>query len=106
MSSKKPAYCGKKIAEGKTKVVYAYNGDSGLCVIYFKDDITAGDGAKHDVMENKGAIHWETCTNIFGKIRDDTSVPIAFVDSQDERYMIARRLQMFPFEPISSTLLQ
>ena len=39
----------KKIAEGKTKIIYANPRDPSTVFMYFKDDITAGDGLKHDV---------------------------------------------------------
>ena len=39
--------------EGKTKIVEEFGSE---VVLHFKDDITAGDGAKHDVIKNKGSI--------------------------------------------------
>ena len=43
--------------EGKTKIVKV-TGDYAL--LEFKDDITAGDGLKHDVLTGKGSICAET----------------------------------------------
>ena len=42
-----------KINEGKTKVIYDNPDDPKTVFMRFKDDITAGDGAKHDIIEGK-----------------------------------------------------
>lgn len=47
-----------KISEGKTKIVYNY--DQGHVLLRFKDDITAGDGQKKDILEGKGVINAQT----------------------------------------------
>ena len=44
---------GQRLAEGKTKVVYADPADPALAVIVHKDDITAGDGARRDRLPGK-----------------------------------------------------
>ncbi|MBT8172078.1 hypothetical protein KJN74_04325, partial [Candidatus Bathyarchaeota archaeon] len=38
----------KKLAEGKTKIIFENPKDPKTAYMYFKDDITAGDGVKHD----------------------------------------------------------
>ena len=44
---------GQLLAEGKTKKIYAHPSDSNLVYMVNKDDITAGDGARHDVLVGK-----------------------------------------------------
>ena len=39
-----------KLAEGKTKIIYENPADPSTVYMVFKDDITAGDGLKHDIM--------------------------------------------------------
>ena len=46
---------GALVVEGKTKKIFRING-SDLVSVVAKDDITAGDGAKHDVIPDKGAL--------------------------------------------------
>jgi len=46
---------GEVVAKGKTKEVRRYPGSDYLAVIKSTQDITAGDGAKHDLLEGKGA---------------------------------------------------
>ena len=55
----------KKLAEGKTKVIYENPGDQKTVYMYFKDDITAGDGAKHDLLEGKALIDWKINRDAF-----------------------------------------
>src|SRR4051794_32221639 len=63
--------------EGKTKVVE--DAGNGEVLIRSKDDITAGDGAKHDVLEGKAAASTRTTCNIFGLL-ERNGVPTHFVD--------------------------
>ena len=51
---------GTLITEGKTKRVFAVTEDQDLVWIESKDDITAGDGKKHDILDGKAAL--ATCT--------------------------------------------
>lgn len=55
----------KKLAEGKTKIIYENPDDTKTVFMVFKDDITAGDGVKHDVIEGKALIDWKTNRDIF-----------------------------------------
>tara|TARA_Y100000310_G_C20695149_1_gene825145 strand:- start:3204 stop:3980 length:777 start_codon:yes stop_codon:yes gene_type:complete len=81
---------GDKIAEGKTKVVYADNDDESAAFMYFKDDITAGDGAKHDEYEGTGQLSWEVNKHFFDVLRE--VVPTHYLGSPQERYTHVRRL--------------
>jgi len=54
-----------KLAEGKTKIIYEDPEDKGAVYMVFKDDITAGDGLKHDVITGKAQIDWQTNRDIF-----------------------------------------
>jgi len=44
----------RKIAEGKTKIIYPFPRNKSLVRIVHKDDITAGDGVKRDILPGKG----------------------------------------------------
>ena len=41
---------GALVAEGKTKKIHQVSGSADLVILVSKDDITAGDGAKHDIV--------------------------------------------------------
>ena len=47
---------GKKIYEGKAKIIYATN-DKNLVIQYFKDDATAFNNQKKSIIEGKGVLN-------------------------------------------------
>ena len=47
---------GALVTEGKTKKIHQLKGKPDLVALVAKDDITAGDGAKHDVIPGKGRL--------------------------------------------------
>ena len=53
------------LAEGKTKVIGQSADDPQKVIIVSKDDITAGDGAKHDLLSGKAAMATLTTCNNF-----------------------------------------
>src|SRR4051794_34753236 len=65
------------IDEGKTKVII--EAADGTVLIRSKDDITAGDGAKRDVIDGKGASSTTTTCNIF-RLLEGHGVPTHFVE--------------------------
>ena len=52
-----------RIAEGKTKIVYENPEDENTVYLFFKDDITAGDGLKHDVIQGKAILDWQVSSD-------------------------------------------
>jgi phosphoribosylaminoimidazole-succinocarboxamide synthase/DNA-binding transcriptional MerR regulator len=86
------------IAEGKTKFVE--DAGSGEVLIRSKDDITAGDGAQHDVLDGKAAAATQTTCNIF-RLLERNGVPTHFVDRVDDVTFRARNVQMIPVELIA-----
>jgi phosphoribosylaminoimidazole-succinocarboxamide synthase len=88
---------GAKIAEGKTKAIYAHPSDEALAIMFFKDDITAGDGAKHDILPGKGKFDWETTKNVYSYLHK-AGVPTHMVDAPEEGYPVVHRLKMIPLE--------
>ncbi|MFH1257687.1 MAG: phosphoribosylaminoimidazolesuccinocarboxamide synthase [Candidatus Micrarchaeota archaeon] len=88
---------GAKIAEGKTKIIYQDADNAENAVLFFKDDITAGDGAKHDVLKGKGKYDWETTKNCFELIKNN-GFESHYVSSPEDNYMIVRKMKMIPLE--------
>jgi len=81
----------KKIIEGKTKIIYAHPSDDSLVYMVFKDDITAGDGVKHDVIEGKAALDWQTNRDIYEYL-NRKGVSTHYVDSPEPRVCIVKKL--------------
>ncbi len=88
---------GPKIAEGKTKTIYAHPSDPLLAIMFFKDDITAGDGAKHDLLPGKGKYDWETATHCL-QLLNKKGIETHFVESPEPGYMVVRKMKMIPLE--------
>ncbi|HEY4496807.1 MAG TPA: phosphoribosylaminoimidazolesuccinocarboxamide synthase [Candidatus Paceibacterota bacterium] len=64
-----------------------------------KDDITAGDGAKHDIMQGKAAIANQTTVNVFNLLKE-CGIPLAFIQGLDETSFLARNCRMIPLEVV------
>ena len=91
---------GPKIAEGKTKILYAVPGKPGEAFVKNKDDITAGDGARHDLLPGKGAIACETTANCF-KLLEANGIETHFVARPAPDVMIAKKCEMIPLECVA-----
>ncbi len=82
--------------EGKTKIVEEFGSE---VVLHFKDDITAGDGAKHDVMKNKGSICCEVTARTM-KYLNEKGIYTMFLEYLPPNKLRARKLSMIPLEVI------
>ncbi len=87
-----------KLTEGKTKVVWDVG--NGEVLIESKDDITAGDGAKHDVLEGKAVYSNATTCNCL-ELLEAAEIPTHFLGQVDERTFRARNVQMIPIELVA-----
>ena len=88
----------EKLAEGKTKIVYSSNSPTEV-ILQFKDDITALDGEKHDILTGKGRMNAEITALLFTKL-NQAGVPTHFLEMSDEVTMRVRRLTMLPIEVV------
>lgn len=86
------------VAEGKTKTVE--DAGSGEVYVRSKDDITAGDGAKHDVLDGKAAASTRTTGNIF-RLLERNGIATHFIGSVDDVTFRARNVQMIPLELVA-----
>ena len=101
MAKKKdPLAGGAKIAEGKTKVIRASGSDPRRVLVISKDDITAGDGAKHDLIEGKAALATRTTCNNF-RLLKACGLPVAFCEQVDAKTFLAPKCQMLPYEVVT-----
>ena len=83
---------------GKVKSVYTTDNDEEV-IIEFRDDITAGDGARKEVMNKKGAYNAIISAKIF-KVLEESGVATQFIDLPEPNVMLAKRLEMIPIEVI------
>lgn len=80
-----------KVIEGKTKIVYENPDDPKTVYMAFKDDITAGDGVKHDVIEGKAFVDWKTNRDIFEYL-NRKGVRTHYVTSPEDKVSIVKKL--------------
>jgi phosphoribosylaminoimidazole carboxylase / phosphoribosylaminoimidazole-succinocarboxamide synthase len=99
MITKKNPPTGALIAEGKTKVIRAVAKKPSMALICSKDDITAGDGAKHDLIEGKAAHATRTTCNVF-RLLGECGLPVAFEEQVDATVFLAPRCRMLPYEVV------
>lgn len=86
------------IYEGKAKKVYATD-DPDLVIVSYKDDATAGDGAKKGTIVGKGVIN-NKMTNFLMQLLEKNGVPTHFVKELSDRDTLVRRVSIVPLEVI------
>jgi phosphoribosylaminoimidazole-succinocarboxamide synthase len=86
------------INSGKVKSVFTTDDDN-IVIIEFRDEMTAGDGERKEVMNDKGAYNAVISAKIF-KVLDENGVETQFIDLPEPNVMIAKKLDMIPIEVI------
>ena len=84
------------IYEGKAKQVYASDKEN-LIIIHFKDDATAGNGAKKGTIVNKGAINNKITAKIF-KMLGENGIKTHLVEVLNDRDQLCQKVKIFPLE--------
>ena len=87
-----------KIYEGKAKVLYATGIPNELLMV-FKDDITAGDGAKKDTMPNKGKLNCTTSKRIFEYLHEH-NVETHYQSSPEVNEQFVKQVEIIPVEVV------
>lgn len=92
------------VAEGKTKRVWRPGPDEGFApgevLVESKDDITAGDGAGHDILPDKAAAATTTTCNVFALL-EANGVRTHFLAQESNESFRARQLNMIPLEVVA-----
>jgi phosphoribosylaminoimidazole carboxylase PurE protein len=91
---------GALVTEGKTKRIHKLPGSADLVTLIAKDDITAGDGAKHDVIPEKSKFANRTTCNVFSLLKA-CGLPIAFEEQDSATSFIAPGCTMLPYEVVA-----
>src|SRR5512136_1770685 len=89
---------GALLYRGKAKSVYLTDTPDELSV-EFRDDITAFDGAKMSVLEDKG-VYNAAVSAFFFEYLEIHGVRTHYIHMLDRRTMLVRKLQMVPLEVI------
>ena len=89
----------EKMYEGKAKILYKTN-DINVSLMHFKDDITAGDGDKHDTMTNKGKLNCTISKKIFEYLEKQRGIPTHYISSPATNEQLVKKLHILPIEVI------
>lgn len=88
----------KKIYEGKAKILYE-GPEPGTLVQHFKDDATAFNAEKHDVIEGKGVLNNRISEHIFLQL-GDLGIPTHFIKTLNMREQLVREVDVLPIEVV------
>ncbi|NDR54899.1 phosphoribosylaminoimidazolesuccinocarboxamide synthase [Aliiruegeria sabulilitoris] len=88
----------KKIYEGKAKILYE-GPEPGTLVQYFKDDTTAFNAEKKDVIEGKGVLN-NRLSEFFMKGLNEIGVPTHFIKRINMREQLVRSVEIIPLEVV------
>lgn len=89
---------GEMLYEGKAKKVFATT-DPGLVIVSYKDDATAGDGAKKGTIAGKGVIN-NRMTNYMFSLLEKQGIPTHLVEELSDRETLVKKVSIVPLEVI------
>jgi len=84
------------IFDGKAKQLYSTD-DPALVIILYKDDISAYNGIKKSLIQNKGVLN-NKISEIIYKTLEENGVKTHFVKRIDDRNQLCKRITVFPLE--------
>ncbi|MBO5515948.1 MAG: phosphoribosylaminoimidazolesuccinocarboxamide synthase [Schwartzia sp.] len=84
--------------EGKAKIMYATDVADEL-LVYYKDDATAGNGAKKGTIADKGVMNNKMTAFFFGLLEKE-GIKTHLVKVTGEREMLVKKMDMVPLEVI------
>src|SRR5919201_313151 len=88
----------RRIYEGKGKVLYE-GPEPGTLIQHFKDDATAFNAKKHDVIEGKGVLNNRISEYVFQHL-NDIGVPTHFIRRLNMREQLIREVEIIPLEVV------
>ncbi|MFQ5676969.1 MAG: phosphoribosylaminoimidazolesuccinocarboxamide synthase [bacterium] len=88
----------KKLYEGKAKIIYETDNED-IYIQEFKDDATAGDGAKKGKIKAKGVVNNQVSAHLFNYL-ENYHVPTHFIKTHSDRSMYVKKLEMIPVEVV------
>jgi phosphoribosylaminoimidazole-succinocarboxamide synthase len=88
----------KKVYEGKAKILYE-GPEPGTYVQYFKDDATAFNAQKKDVIEGKGVLN-NRLSEFFMTGLNQIGVPTHFIKRINMREQLIRQVEIIPLEVV------
>ena len=87
-----------QLYEGKAKKVYA-TANADLCIVSYKDDATAFNGAKKGTIVGKGVVN-NRMSNMMMQLLEKHGVPTHFVEELSDRDTLVKKVSIVPLEVI------
>lgn len=88
----------RRIYEGKAKVLYE-GPEPGTLIQFFKDDATAFNNKKHDVVEGKGVLNNRISEYIFEQL-NRIGIPTHFIKRVNMREQLIKEVEIIPLEVV------
>lgn len=88
----------RRIYEGKAKVLYE-GPEPGTLIQHFKDDATAFNAKKHEVIEGKGVLNNRISEYLFQRL-NEIGVPTHFMRRINMREQLIREVEIIPLEVV------
>jgi phosphoribosylaminoimidazole-succinocarboxamide synthase len=88
----------RRIYEGKGKILYE-GPEPGTLVQFFKDDATAFNKKKHEVVDGKGVLNNRISEHIFNQL-NKMGIPTHFIRRLNMREQLIREVEMIPLEVV------
>ncbi len=88
----------KALYEGKAKIMYTTENPDEL-LVYYKDDATAGNGAKKGTISDKGIMN-NKMTAFFFDLLAKNGIQHHYISMPSEREMLVKKLEIIPLEVI------
>lgn len=88
----------RRIYEGKAKILYE-GPEPGTLVQFFKDDATAYNAKKHEVMEGKGVLNNRISEHIFQSL-NKLGIPTHFIKRLNMREQLIKEVEIIPIEVV------
>src|ERR1700684_2048919 len=88
----------RQLYEGKAKILFE-GPEPGTLVQYFKDDATAGNGAKKGIITGKGVLNNRISEYLMQRLAE-ISIPTHFVRRLNMREQLIREVEIIPLEVV------
>src|SRR5215208_208232 len=87
-----------RVYEGKAKILYE-GPEPGTLIVHYKDDTTAFNNQKKEVIDGKGVLNNRISELIFSKL-NDIGVPTHFLKRLNMREQLIRSVEIIPLEVV------
>jgi phosphoribosylaminoimidazole-succinocarboxamide synthase len=87
-----------QFSAGKTKTINKTS-QPGQVILAFRDDITAGDGKKHEILSGKGRINASITAKLY-KLLTEHEIPNHLIKQMSDNQLLVKKLEMIPVEVV------